>query len=355
MRLSADQITAGWETVEQGAVTPSVSISSPIPQSPDYRFYAPLSDAAESFVRWAQSPNDRIYLGVEPLDREMRGIAPGELSMLIGYSHGGKTLALLHALRSNRDKRVVFFIPDEPRTLVLIKLACMHHGIDARDLERRISEGEKEAIDILRSTAEEDFPNLAVFDQPLVPSDMERAYNEASEVWGDKPELVVVDYLELIEAGETVFDKANYLKGFGRRHDVPLLALHQTSRSSGAEGRKLTMSSGAYGGEQQATSIIGVRRKKYEIQSEMIELGERLERNHSEKAQDRLESLKLDQRIHEYTLTLSLLKNKRPAGQLVDDVDFELDIRTGRLWELKNGELPDQYLRQQTWKQGEML
>ena len=115
------------------------------------------------------------------------------------------------------------------------------------------------------------------------------------------------------------------------------------------------MSSGAYGGEQQATSIIGVRRKKYEIQSEMIELAERLERNHSEKAQDRLESLKLDQRIHEYTLTLSLLKNKRPAGQLVDDVDFELDIRTGRLWELKNGELPDQYLRQQTWKQTEML
>lgn len=115
------------------------------------------------------------------------------------------------------------------------------------------------------------------------------------------------------------------------------------------------MSSGSYGGEQQATSIIGVRRRKYEIASEIIELQEKLARNHSDKAQERLDSLLYDQRIHEYTLTLSLLKNKRPAGQLVDDVDFELDIRTGRLWQLKNGELPDQYIRHATWKQDGML
>jgi hypothetical protein len=111
------------------------------------------------------------------------------------------------------------------------------------------------------------------------------------------------------------------------------------------------MSSGAYGGEQQATSIIGVRRKKYEIGAEIQDLREKLDRNHTEKAQERLESLVYDQRVHEYTVTLSLLKNKRPAGMLVDDVDFELDIKTERLWELKHGELPDQYLRRTEWPQ----
>jgi hypothetical protein len=183
---------------------------------------------------------------------------------------------------------------------------------------------------------------------------MERAYGEVCDVWGDKPDLVVVDYLELVEAGEMVPEKAGYLKGFGRRHDVPLLVLHQTSRSSGAEGRKLTMSSGAYGGEQQATSIIGVRRKKYEIMAEIQELRERLDKNHNERYQERLESLVYDLRVHEYTITMSLLKNKRPAGMLVDDVDFELDVRTGRLWELKNGELPDQYIRGAQWTQQEL-
>jgi replicative DNA helicase len=349
LRLSLDQIQAGWDSVEAGGATPPAFT---VPK--EYRHYVPLTEAAHSFVRWAQSPEDRVYLGIEPIDNEMRGIAPGEMSMMLGYSHGGKTLVLLHALRNNRDKKIALFIPDEPKTLVLTKLTCMHHNIDARQLEQRVAEDDKTAIDLLRQTAEEDFPNLAVFDQPLVPADMERAYGEVCDVWGDKPDLVVVDYLELVEAGEMVPEKAGYLKGFGRRHDVPLLVLHQTSRSSGAEGRKLTMSSGAYGGEQQATSIIGVRRKKYEIMAEIQELRERLDKNHNERYQERLESLVYDLRVHEYTITMSLLKNKRPAGMLVDDVDFELDVRTGRLWELKNGELPDQYIRGAQWTQQEL-
>jgi replicative DNA helicase len=349
LRLSLEQIQAGWDSVEAGGATPPAFT---VPK--EYRHYVPLTEAAHSFVRWAQSPEDRVYLGIEPIDNEMRGIAPGEMSMMLGYSHGGKTLVLLHALRNNRDKKIALFIPDEPKTLVLTKLTCMHHNIDARQLEQRVAEDDKTAIDLLRQTAEEDFPNLAVFDQPLVPADMERAYGEVCDVWGDKPDLVVVDYLELVEAGEMVPEKAGYLKGFGRRHDVPLLVLHQTSRSSGAEGRKLTMSSGAYGGEQQATSIIGVRRKKYEIMAEIQELRERLDKNHNERYQERLESLVYDLRVHEYTITMSLLKNKRPAGMLVDDVDFELDVRTGRLWELKNGELPDQYIRGAQWTQQEL-
>jgi hypothetical protein len=195
---------------------------------------------------------------------------------------------------------------------------------------------------LLRQTAEEDFPNLAVFDQPLTASDMERAYNELCDLWGRVPELIVVDYLDLVEAGETVPDKATFLKGFGRRHDIPLLVLHQTSRTAGADGAKLTMSSGAYGGEQQATSIIGVRRKKYQIAHEINELINKLDRSHSERSQDRLEYLRHEAMIHEHTLTVSLLKNKRPAGQLVDDIDFELDAATGRLTYL-DGKLPHQY------------
>jgi KaiC/GvpD/RAD55 family RecA-like ATPase len=307
--------------------------------------YEPLSEAAQSFVRWAQSPHERIHLGISQLDNEMRGIAAGELCMMIGYSHGGKTLALLHALRHNRDKRVAMFIPDEPRQLVLTKLTCMHHGIDARELERRVASNDNDAIDLLRRTAEEDFPYLAVFDQPLSALDMERGYAEVCEVWGQLPDLVVVDYLDLVEAGETVPDKATFLKSFGRRHDIPMLVVHQTSRSSGADGMKLTMSSGAYGGEQHATSIIGVRRKKFAIMAEMNELVDKLDKAHSERGQERLDLLRYEARIHEYTVTMSLVKNKRPAGQLVDDIDFELDVATGRLVQMGAGDLPQQYLR----------
>jgi hypothetical protein len=332
MRLSPEQLAAGWDAVGRSQAAPPS----------DYRMYTPLSEAADSFVRWAQSPHERVHLGIKRIDAEMRGIAPGEMAMMLGFAHGGKTLVLLHALRQNRDKHIALFIPDEPRQLVLTKLTCIHHDIDARELEARVASDDTEAINLLRSTAEEHFPNLAVFDQPLTSTDMERAYNEVSDVWGQVPDLVVVDYLDLVEAGETVPDKATFLKSFGRRHDVPMLVLHQTSRTAGADGAKLTMSSGSYGGEQQATSIIGVRRKKYQILAEMNELIEKLDRSHSERSQERLDFLRHELRIHEFTVTVSLLKNKRPAGQLVDDIDFELDTATGRLTDL-NGELPEQY------------
>jgi replicative DNA helicase len=334
MRLSADEISAGWESVGR--------LSAVAPLS-EYRMYTPLAEAADSFVRWAQSPQDRVHLGIPKIDAELRGIAPGEIAMMLGFAHGGKTLLLLHALRNNRDKHIAMFIPDEPKQLVLTKLTCIHHGIDARILEARVASDDQEAIDLLRSTAEEHFPNLAVFDQPLTASDMERAYNELGDVWGQAPDLVVVDYLDLVEAGETVPDKATFLKGFGRRHDIPMLVLHQTSRTAGADGKKLTMSSGAFGGEQQATSVIGVRRRKYEIAAEINELIMKLDRSHSERAQERLDFLRHSARIHEHTVTVSLLKNKRPAGQLVDDVDFELDAATGRLTSLDDGALPDAY------------
>lgn len=334
MRLSAEDLSAGWENVGRP--------SSVAPHLSDYRMYTPLAEAADSFVRWAQSPQERVHLGIDRIDKEMRGIAAGEIAMMLGFAHGGKTLLLLHALRHNRDKHIAMFIPDEPRQLVLTKLTCMHHNIDARELEQRVADDDKDAIELLRRTAEEDFPNLAVFDQPLTSSDMERAYGEVCDVWGRVPELVVVDYLDLVEAGETVPDKATFLKGFGRRHDIPMLVLHQTSRHAGADGAKLTMSSGSFGGEQQATAVIGVRRKKYQIAHEINELIEKLDRSHSERAQDRLDFLRHEAKVHEYTVTVSLLKNKRPAGQLVDDIDFELDVATGRLTDLDT-RLPDQY------------
>lgn len=310
-------------------------------------FYRPLEEAADDFVRWAQSPHERVYTGFPDLDREMRGIAPGELCMVIGYSHSGKTLTLLEMLKANRKRHVIYFVPDEPRTLVLIKLACNLHGINALDLERDISNDEPAAIELLRSTAVDHYPTLAVFDESLALSDMERATHEVSDLWGCPPDLVVFDYLELLQGGgEDVPSKANTIKAWGRRHDVPMLVLHQTSRTSGSDGKKLSISSGAFGGEQQATHIIGVRRKRFDIQAQIRELEEKVDRAAAgEKLIHRLDELRYEEKVHEWTLTMNLVKNKRPGGRLLDDMDFEIELGSGRLTRLKRGDLPAQYLR----------
>jgi hypothetical protein len=280
-------------------------------------------------------------LGFDEIDQQMRGIAPSEMCIMQGYSHSGKTLALLQILLANRDKRVVYFCPDEPRTLTLIKLACVTHGVEANQLETQVAENDQQAIGLLRETAMEHFPNLAVFDQTVSLLDMERALGEFNEVFGH-PQLIVVDYLDLVTgAGEDIPSKANAIKAFGKRHNVPLLVLHQSSRTAGADGRKMTISSGAYGGEQQATHIIGVRRKRFEVEGHIRDLQEKLERaTNTEKIIEKIDSLQYDLRIHMDTLTLNLVKCKRPASQLLDDMDFTIEYGTGRLNRLASGILP---------------
>lgn len=330
-----------WEALKDGGTTGAL-----VPPAAFQRLYRPLSDAAGEFVHWAQTPDQRIMLGIPDLDDEMRGLAPGELCLIIGYSHSGKTLTLLEVLKNNRHKRIIYFCPDEPRPLTLVKLTCVLHGMRARELEQRIAAQDNEAVALLRDTAAVEYPTLAVFDQSVGIADMERATLEVSDLWGAAPDLVVFDYLELLGGGGDVPTQAAALKAWGRRHDVPLLVLHQTSRSSGADGRRLTISSGAYGGEQQATHIIGVRRRLFEIESEINEVVDKIDRSGTERDIERLESLRYDARIHSHTLTISLLKNKRPDASRLPEVDYEIEKGTGRITRLADGDLPRQYLEE---------
>lgn len=344
--MDLDAIDARWEALKAPAAERALDGNAPPLVGGATRLFRPLSDAADEFVHWAQTPEQRIYLGIPDLDVEMRGLAPGELCLIVGYSHSGKTLTLLEVLKNNRDKHVVYFCPDEPRPLTLIKLACVLHGTRARELEARIAMEDAEAVELLRRTAADEYPRLAVFDQSVGLADMERAVGEVTDLWGHAPELVVFDYLELLGGGGDVPTQAAALKAWGRRHALPMLVLHQTSRSAGAAGRRLTISSGAYGGEQQATHIIGVRRRLFEIESEMNDVLEKIDRNGTERDMERLEELRYLARIHTHTLTVSLLKNKRPDAARLPEIDYEIERGTGRISRLPDGDLPRQYLEE---------
>lgn len=348
-RITLDDAASAWEegarAVDASICDASTTTASGTPSHA--RYFRPLSDAALEYERWATTPNERVYLGINEIDEATGGIARGHLALLIGHSHNGKSQLMLHCLRNvceDPDNQVMLFIPDEPRTLVLSKLTAMHHNISTRVLEQGVANGDPQMLELLHQTANENFANLAVYDQPLVPSDMEAAYKERCDMLGREPTLVVVDYLDLVEAGETIPDKANYIKSFGRRHDIPLLCLHQTSRSAGSDGKQLHISSGSYGGEQQATVMLAVRRRRYEIQARIRELVEKNDRNHSERLADEISALEYELRIHQYTITISMVKNKLRSNTLVPETDFEIDNETGRLYPLTPNELPAQYL-----------
>lgn len=337
--LTEADAAAAW-----GALEASQAVAAPHAdaRAKPYHYYKPFAQAADEFIREAQDQN-RVFTGQAEFDAEMRGIGSGHLMVVVGYTHSGKTQWVVgKPLRHNKHKRILIFSPDEPRTLTLAKLASIEAGVPSRELEVRVAAGDQVAIDLLRNTALVDFPNLIVFDRPLTPQMMRDGYSEACDVWGDEPDLMVVDYVDLVQAGDSPPAKFDFLKAFNSERNGRMIAIHQTSRSAGADGKEMTISSGNYGGEQHATFMVGIRRKKSGLESERKDLMQRVAKG-SEAASGRLAEVEYDLKIHQFTTTANLVKNKRPGGGLVDDIDLEIDRDTGRLYDL-HGDLPSQYL-----------
>ena len=300
-----------------------------------YTHYRPLKEAADEFIKWAERPDLRVYTGIKSLDHAMRGTAPGEVTLIQGFTHSGKTLVATEIMLNNPHIPIALFTPDETRPLVLTKLAAAKHGVDIREIERRIQQDDDSARKILLETADA-FGNLAVFDESVTTLTMSRMLDEVAHATGNRPVATIFDYAALMGGHEDVKAKITALKAWAKREGQALFVIHQASRTSGSGGKKMSIDSGEYGGEQQATHVIGVRRKKYAIYAQIANLQEKIDNASNpssiEQYQQKIATLKnVDLPRDENTITISLVKNKRPPCELVDDEDYLIDENTGKL------------------------
>jgi hypothetical protein len=233
------------------------------------------------------------------------------------------------------------YAPDETGALIITKLAATESGMGAEELESRVKADDATGMAILNDTIER-FSGLVVVDRSISPRVLNAVYDEATDHWGAPPDLVIFDYLDLLQGGDGSMAKAEVLKAFTTERQVPMLLLHQTSRAAGSKGQKMTIDSGNYGGETVATYVLGVRRKKAALLHELAELDAKPVK--TEWTHDRMAYLQAQLQVHQYTLTLNMTKNKRPGGQPVDDIDMELWLDTGVLSPLGH-DLPMQYRR----------
>lgn len=287
--------------------------------SKDYRFVRPLAGSAdEGLIETVQNSEGRFMFGLTELDTRIRGVGPGEFCLIVGFAHSGKTQLVLQAILNNPDAHVLIFTPDEVSELVLMKLVCMKHGLNAEDLERRLKAGDPEAETLVRRAARVDFRNLIVIDQPLSLADMTQAVEEAEDFWGAEAQAIVLDYLNLFRTGaDDVEGKSEALKDWTKVIRRPVLCLHQAGRGAAGKGEPITMTSGKYGGEQEAIFLIGVRRRR---DDESLDEWER--------------------RQHENTVSLSVVKNKRPPSRKtpVEGIDHYLDPTSGVIRMLRSSD-----------------
>jgi replicative DNA helicase len=283
-----------------------------------YQFVRPFTTAAEGLIEYAQNPEGRFMLGIRDIDAMTRGFGRGELIYVTGRAHSGKTQICLNAIVNNPQKRILIFTPDEVSELVLSKLVSMRYGISAELVEKQIKEGDEKTIEMVRTAAAKDFRNVIVIDDSLTLGQMANAYDEAVDWWGQPADAVIIDFLELIpgdDGADGVVAKSQALKRWTKEKWVPVICLHQASRSSAPRGVSAGMNAMRYGGETEAIMVLEVFRKR---ENEALDEWER----------DR----------HKDTITVNLAKNKRPPSKK-GEVDLHIDPETGSIRALRHEDL----------------
>lgn len=303
--------------------------------------YVSLSQSVDEYIDFAQHPERRIYFDIPELDQPMRGVDRGEMCLIVGFAHNGKTVLALELLMANKGKPGVLFTPDETRTAVIAKLTASELGIPAVELEQRLYQNDAQAIEKMRGVAEA-FANLTVVDDRVSIVAMERWMDTIADQTGNRPAYVVFDYADQLSEPVDTVTKIDMLKSFGKEHNVPLFVLHQASKTAGGGGKEIDIESAAYGGHSQATFLIGVRRKINYYKAMLKDLEEKIRTTTNEKQAQRYAEKQHEIRTelipqHHDTITLSLPKNKRPPSIMVEGCDFRLDQRTGRIRPLVPG------------------
>ena len=287
------------------------------PDTPERRWIKPLGKAANLLVEQITNPEGRFMFGIDRLDIMIRGIGPGELCYITGRPHSGKTQVLLNAVTNNPQARVLWFTPDEPAELVLMKLCTMVHGIKPEDLEDAIKSGSQTHVDMVHNVAQTEFPNLIVVDAGTNTDQMTVALSEAVDHWQAPADLCVFDFLELMPGdgdASGVAAKSQAVKRWGKDSEVPLVVVHQSSRSGGNRGEAAGMDGMRYGGESDATYVLEVFRKRD---------NEKLSEHETQSVSN--------------MVTVNVAKNKRPPCH-VGEVDLFMHPSFGLVREMRDGD-----------------
>ena len=281
--------------------------------------WATTSKVVENLIGFIRNPAERWYLGFPEIDLATRGVGKGEVLLVVGRSHTGKSQILLNSIVTNlvndSTAHVVIFSMDEPRELVAMKLFCLLQGRSSTDVEEAIKAGDRNVIDALGLASERELSRVAIIDESMSLEAMSAAMDEAREWWGTNPSFCMIDYLELMVGGDAdatgVTSKAQALKRWAKTERVPVGLVHQAGRTAGERGKAAGIHAGRYGGEQEAIFVMEVYRKK-----------------------DQTDLSDWETKYHANSINMNICKNKRTA-RLIDQT-YYLDPECGHVhpyWE----------------------
>lgn len=194
-----------------------------------------LKDQIDSWRQDVKNPKRRVPLGWPQVDDLVRGPAGGEVFTVLARSHVGKSLVATNVMANNHDKPLIFFSLEMPEAQVLQRVAAHIFNVPVAEIERAEFNRELPAfIDELPQR----IPKQVVVDQSALSlNDMSAYIQDYDTYFGERPAMVIIDYLEEIGGGQASGEgwvraeaTASAVKAWAKDEKLGVLLLHQTNR-----------------------------------------------------------------------------------------------------------------------------
>ncbi len=183
--------------------------------------------------------------GWATLDRKLYGgYTRGSLNIFAGGSGSGKSLFLLNTVKkwSLMGKNVVYITLELSEDLVNLRLDAMMTGQGTKDIMRNIDDTAMRIMNLKRSNKPGDI-KVKKLPEAGTTANHIRAYLKEYEVQEDKkPDILVVDYLDLMHPNNAKIDVSNLftkdkfvseeMRALGSEWDIPVVSASQLNRSS---------------------------------------------------------------------------------------------------------------------------
>lgn len=229
-----------------------------------------MGEAKQKYLEYIQSLERRkISLGFPVIDREMRGIAPGEVCEILARSGVGKTAAVLNIIKkqSQAGINVLFFSLEQPLAQIYERSAQIAGGATGLEVETAYKK-QNALADDLSVVVSDKYKNLYVVDEDYLTYEELRDFIVISpQKIGEKPGVVIIDYLGRMKGGkgstyEVTSELAKLLKRMAKETDTAIIYLHQTNRSGKTGAEPVTMDMARDSGvvEEAADFVIGMWR-----------------------------------------------------------------------------------------------
>ena len=205
--------------------------------------------------------------GIEAFDSAtLGGARAGQLVTLIGKTHTGKTMVAMNMVAKNKNHRTLWVSPDETETMFWGRYSAMQLQIPQSDWLSRLMRQDEMAWE-RTSQIVQDQKNLHFESTGMSVDDLDKALRIAStELWdGERPHVLVYDYLELIRGGtgdaQSVQAKIESFKQLVSDWRIIGVMLHQSGRGSGSRGSAGGIDSGRYGSTSESHFVIETWRR----------------------------------------------------------------------------------------------